>query len=288
MRSPPRRPRPRRRSPRRTAAASIRCCSRRSNRSPWSPSRRRTRSRRRRSRSAGCSTSTRACRRTRTSRARRATTSTQYGVDNEPTSTGHKGQHGKRNAPTVYNAALHFRQFWDGRAPDVEEQAKGPMMNPVEMAMPTEKRIVETLSSMPGYVDAFKKAFPTRQGPRDPRQRGEGHRRVRAQARHAVALGQVPEGQNGSAQRRGDRRPPQVRRGRLPDVPLRARDGRRHVPEVRPRDAVAEREGPRALRGHEAGRRPHVLQGAEPAQRREDGAVLPRRLGRRRSTRRSS
>jgi cytochrome c peroxidase len=84
----------------------------------------------------------------------------QYGVDNQPTSEGHKKQHGSRNSPTVYNAAIHFRQFWDGRAATVEEQAKGPMMNPVEMAMPDEKRIVATLASMPGYVDAFKKAFP--------------------------------------------------------------------------------------------------------------------------------
>jgi cytochrome c peroxidase len=88
-----------------------------------------------------------------------------YGVDNEPTSVGHAGQRGKRNAPTVYNAAIHFRQFWDGRSPDVEAQAKGPMMNPVEMAMPNEARIVETLRSMPGYVDAFKRAFP---GEKDP------------------------------------------------------------------------------------------------------------------------
>lgn len=90
---------------------------------------------------------------------------TEYGVDNEPTSTGHKGQRGKRNSPTVYNAALHFRQFWDGRALDVEEQAKGPMTNPVEMAMPTEQRIVQTLGSIPGYVDAFQKAFPGDKAP---------------------------------------------------------------------------------------------------------------------------
>ena len=89
----------------------------------------------------------------------------EYGVDNEPTSTGHKGQHGARNAPTVYNAAIHFRQFWDGRSPDVEAQATGPMMNPVEMAMPNEKRIVDTLKSMPAYVDAFKKAFPESSDP---------------------------------------------------------------------------------------------------------------------------
>ncbi|HTJ82987.1 MAG TPA: cytochrome-c peroxidase [Polyangiaceae bacterium] len=84
----------------------------------------------------------------------------EYGVDNAPTSTGHKGQRGTRNSPTVYNASLHFRQFWDGRAASLEEQAKGPMTNPVEMAMPNEDRIVETLKSMPEYVGRFEKAFP--------------------------------------------------------------------------------------------------------------------------------
>jgi cytochrome c peroxidase len=83
-----------------------------------------------------------------------------YGVDNQPTSDGHKGQRGDRNSPTVYNAAAHFAQFWDGRAPDVEAQAKGPVLNPVEMAMPTEKVVIATLESMPEYVDSFKKAFP--------------------------------------------------------------------------------------------------------------------------------
>ncbi|MFH0954431.1 MAG: cytochrome c peroxidase, partial [Verrucomicrobiota bacterium] len=65
-----------------------------------------------------------------------------------------------RNSPSVYNAAGHFVQFWDGRAADVEEQAKGPVLNPVEMAMASEKIVVATLESMPEYVDAFKKAFP--------------------------------------------------------------------------------------------------------------------------------
>jgi cytochrome c peroxidase len=88
-----------------------------------------------------------------------------YGVDGEPTSEGHKGQRGDRNSPTVYNAAGHFVQFWDGRAADVEAQAKGPVMNPVEMAMPAEKQVVAVLKSMPEYVDAFKKAFP---GEKDP------------------------------------------------------------------------------------------------------------------------
>ena len=88
-----------------------------------------------------------------------------YGVDNEPTSEGHKGQRGDRNSPTVYNAAGHFVQFWDGRAPDVEAQAKGPVMNPVEMAMASEKQVVAVLKSMPEYVEAFRKAFP---GEKDP------------------------------------------------------------------------------------------------------------------------
>jgi cytochrome c peroxidase len=83
-----------------------------------------------------------------------------YGVDGEPTSEGHKGQKGDRNSPTVFNAAAHFAQFWDGRAADVEEQAKGPVLNPVEMAMPGEERVVAVLASMPEYVERFKKAFP--------------------------------------------------------------------------------------------------------------------------------
>jgi cytochrome c peroxidase len=88
-----------------------------------------------------------------------------YGVDNQPVSDGHKRQKGTRNSPTVYNAAGHFVQFWDGRAPTVEEQAKGPIMNPVEMAMPGQKMVLAVLKSMPGYVEDFKKAFP---GEKDP------------------------------------------------------------------------------------------------------------------------
>ena len=88
-----------------------------------------------------------------------------YGVDNQPVSDGDKGQKGTRNAPTVYNAAGHFVQFWDGRAPTVEEQAKGPILNPVEMALPNEQRAVTVLTSMPEYVAAFQKAFPGEKHP---------------------------------------------------------------------------------------------------------------------------
>ncbi|MGD8860350.1 MAG: cytochrome-c peroxidase [Myxococcales bacterium] len=87
-----------------------------------------------------------------------------YGIDvrekGGKTSKGHKGAMGDRNSPTVYNAALHIAQFWDGRAADVEAQAKGPVLNPVEMAMPDEGRVVETLKSIPGYEPLFKAAFP--------------------------------------------------------------------------------------------------------------------------------
>lgn len=88
-----------------------------------------------------------------------------YGADGQPTSDGHKGQKGDRNSPTVFNAAGHFSQFWDGRAPDVEEQAKGPVLNPVEMAMPAEANVVAVLESMPEYVDLFRKAFPKEKRP---------------------------------------------------------------------------------------------------------------------------
>ncbi len=90
-----------------------------------------------------------------------------FGVDPRggAVSLGHKDKKGGRNAPTVYNAAGHFSQFWDGRAKDVEEQATGPMLNPVEMAMPGPERVVKTVKSIPGYVKAFKAAYPKEKDP---------------------------------------------------------------------------------------------------------------------------
>jgi cytochrome c peroxidase len=90
---------------------------------------------------------------------------TRYGVDGTAVSIGHRGLKGNRNAPTVYNAAGHIAQFWDGRAPDVEEQAKGPLTNPVEMALANADSAVAMLKSIPGYMDLFRAAFP---GERDP------------------------------------------------------------------------------------------------------------------------
>ena len=83
-----------------------------------------------------------------------------YGVDHTPVSTGDEGQQGSRNAPSVYNAAGHVAQFWDGRAPDVEEQAKGPVLNPIEMGMRSPEEVEAVLRSIPGYVTAFGAAFP--------------------------------------------------------------------------------------------------------------------------------
>jgi cytochrome c peroxidase len=83
-----------------------------------------------------------------------------FGADGESTSPGHRGQRGGRNSPTVYNAAVHLAQFWDGRAADVEAQAKGPILNPIEMAMPSEAAVLDVLDSIPGYAPLFAAAFP--------------------------------------------------------------------------------------------------------------------------------
>ncbi|MCR9204425.1 MAG: cytochrome-c peroxidase, partial [Halobacteriovoraceae bacterium] len=83
-----------------------------------------------------------------------------FGVDNEATSPGHEGKRGDRNSPTTFNASLHIAQFWDGRAKDVEEQALGPILNPVEMGMPSEKEVVKKLKSTSDYTKAFALAFP--------------------------------------------------------------------------------------------------------------------------------
>ena len=83
-----------------------------------------------------------------------------FGVDNEPTSPGHNGQRGGRNSPTSFNAALHATQFWDGRAANVEKQALGPILNPIEMAMPSEGAVIERLKKDKTYPTEFAAAFP--------------------------------------------------------------------------------------------------------------------------------
>lgn len=88
-----------------------------------------------------------------------------YGDDGLKTSKGIGDQVGARSAPTVYNAAIHISQFWDGRAKDVEEQAIGPVTNPIEMGMPDPAYVLKVLKSIPGYVEAFKATFPDDEEP---------------------------------------------------------------------------------------------------------------------------
>ncbi|MCS7204159.1 MAG: cytochrome-c peroxidase [Leptospiraceae bacterium] len=88
------------------------------------------------------------------------------GVDNKPVSDGAiAGRKGDRNSPTVLNAGFHIAQFWDGRAKDLVEQAKGPILNPVEMAMPSEKEVVKKISTIAEYKEMFPKAFPNEKDP---------------------------------------------------------------------------------------------------------------------------
>ncbi|MDZ4662051.1 MAG: cytochrome c peroxidase [Pseudomonadota bacterium] len=81
------------------------------------------------------------------------------GDDATAVSTGVTGKKGGRNSPTVWNAAYYSVQFWDGRAATLEEQAKGPMTNPVEMAMPDHNVVVARLKQIPGYVEQFNNVF---------------------------------------------------------------------------------------------------------------------------------
>jgi len=81
------------------------------------------------------------------------------GDDHMPTSAGVHGLKGGRNAPTVWNAAFHSVQFWDGRAPSLEEQAKGPPVNPIEMGMPNLDAVIDRVRHIPGYRSYFESAF---------------------------------------------------------------------------------------------------------------------------------
>ena len=81
------------------------------------------------------------------------------GDDHMPTSIGVHGQKGGRNAPTVWNAAFHSAQFWDGRAATLEDQAKGPPVNPIEMGMASLDAVIHRIADIPGYRPYFRSAF---------------------------------------------------------------------------------------------------------------------------------
>ena len=79
-------------------------------------------------------------------------------TDNQPVSTGIHGQKGGRSAPTSINRAYSLAQFWDGRAGSLEDQAKGPIQNPIEMGE-THATVVAKIGAIPGYRDLFQRAF---------------------------------------------------------------------------------------------------------------------------------
>ncbi len=87
------------------------------------------------------------------------------GVDGRQFSLGNGGELTDRNSPTVFNAAGHSSQFWDGRAPDVERQALGPILAAGEMGMPNPEAVVSVLKNNEEYVLAFKAAFPEQVDP---------------------------------------------------------------------------------------------------------------------------
>ncbi len=81
-------------------------------------------------------------------------------TERRATSKGIKAQVGGRNAPSVINSAYHTSQFWDGRAKSLEEQALGPIENPIEMGAKLED-VVAKLAKVPDYVRRFKDVFGT-------------------------------------------------------------------------------------------------------------------------------
>ena len=86
------------------------------------------------------------------------------GVDAGPVSIGHGWEKGPRRAPTVLNAVFNIAQFWDGRAPDLKAQAKGPVQAAGEMAN-TSANAEKMMQSIPAYVTSFRAAFPTDSNP---------------------------------------------------------------------------------------------------------------------------
>lgn len=86
------------------------------------------------------------------------------GADNLKTGLGALGKSGTRNDPPTMNAGFQIAQFWDGRSPDLADQAKGPVLNPIEMAMPDATEVIARLKSA-GYAEQFKQAFPGQEDP---------------------------------------------------------------------------------------------------------------------------
>ncbi len=85
-------------------------------------------------------------------------------ADRLPRGTGHEGQIGLRNTPTVLNSGFLASQFWDGREPDLEGQALGPIEAPDEMAMDLDEAL-ERIAEFEIYIEHFTRAFPDQEDP---------------------------------------------------------------------------------------------------------------------------
>lgn len=86
------------------------------------------------------------------------------GADGRETALGHSWQKGGRNVPTAFNAVFNTARFWDGRAQDLDDKAGGPPFNPIELALPREQ-LSDQLAAIPGYLAAFRAAFPGEPAP---------------------------------------------------------------------------------------------------------------------------
>ncbi len=86
---------------------------------------------------------------------------THWGTDRKAVSNGVGNKMGSRNSPTVYNAVFNFAQFWDGRAENLAQQARGPVLNPVEMGMSSWEEVVKKIKSDVKYAQTFKAVYGT-------------------------------------------------------------------------------------------------------------------------------
>jgi len=88
------------------------------------------------------------------------------GADGLAVSIGINGQLGKRNTPTVFNSSLNFRQFWDGRSPNLEHQAAEPISNPIEMANEW-GNVIDYLTTQQFYLEAFREIYQNKPNKKD-------------------------------------------------------------------------------------------------------------------------
>ena len=80
-------------------------------------------------------------------------------TDGRRVSPGVGQQLGARNSPTIVNRLFSKEQFWDGRAADLEDQVHGPLMNPLEMGMPSDAEVAARMRAITGYPPLFRRAF---------------------------------------------------------------------------------------------------------------------------------